>query len=82
MIKKPVVLRTRGSYRTEVEAGPHRFIMDEPASAGGGGKGPTPYDALGAALGSCTAMTLQFYAKRENLRWKASTSPSPTTAST
>jgi putative redox protein len=64
---KPVVLRARGSYRTEVETGPHRFVMDEPEHAGGGGEGPTPYDALGAALGSCTAMTLQFYAKREKL---------------
>jgi putative redox protein len=62
---KEVVLRSRGSFRTEVEAGPHRFVMDEPADVGGGGEGFTPYDALAAALGSCTAMTLQFYAKRE-----------------
>ena len=66
MLMKEVVLRSRGSFRTEVEAGPHRFVMDEPVTAGGGGEGPTPYDALAAALGSCTAMTLQFYAKREN----------------
>ncbi|HYC91091.1 MAG TPA: OsmC family protein [Thermoanaerobaculia bacterium] len=67
MLTKEVILRSRGSFRTEVEAGPHRFIMDEPANVGGGGEGPTPYDALAAALGSCTAMTLQFYAKREKL---------------
>ena len=67
MITKPVMLRTRGSFRTEVEAGPHHFVMDEPANDGGGGEGPTPYDALAAALGGCTAMTLQFYAKREKL---------------
>lgn len=65
MLSKEVVLRTRGSFRTEVEAGPHRFVMDEPVGVGGGGEGITPYDALAAALGSCTAMTLQFYAKRE-----------------
>ncbi|HEX6088220.1 MAG TPA: OsmC family protein [Thermoanaerobaculia bacterium] len=65
MLTKEVVLRSRGSFRTEVEAGPHRFVMDEPENAGGGGEGPTPYDALAAALGSCTAMTLHFYAKRE-----------------
>lgn len=64
MATKEVVLRARGSFRTEVEAGPHRFVMDEPVDAGGG-EGMTPYDALAAALGSCTAMTLQFYAKRE-----------------
>lgn len=63
----PVVLHTRGSFRTEVEAGPHRFVIDEPADVGGTGEGPTPYDMLASALGGCTAMTLQFYAKREKL---------------
>jgi putative redox protein len=63
----PVVLHSRGSFRTEVEAGPHRFVLDEPADIGGGGEGPTPYDMLAAALGGCTAMTLHFYAKREKL---------------
>jgi putative redox protein len=63
----PVVLHSRGSFRTEVEAGPHRWVLDEPADVGGNGEGPTPYDMLAAALGSCTAMTLNFYAKREKL---------------
>ena len=64
---QPVVLRARGSFRTEVEAGPHRWVLDEPVDAGGGGEGPTPYDMLGAALGSCTTMTLHYYAQREKL---------------
>jgi uncharacterized OsmC-like protein len=63
----PVVLHARGSFRTEVEAGPHRWVLDEPADVGGNGEGPTPYDMLAAALGGCTAMTLQFYAKREKI---------------
>jgi putative redox protein len=63
----PVVLRSRGSFRNEVEAGPHRFVLDEPVDVGGGGDGPTPYDMLAAALGGCTSMTLHFYAKREKL---------------
>ena len=67
MIAKPVVLHSRGSYRTEVEAGPHRWTMDEPVEAGGTAMGPTPYDMLAAALGGCTAMTLEFYAKREKI---------------
>jgi putative redox protein len=61
------MLHARGSFRTEVEAGPHRFVLDEPPDAGGGGEGPTPYDMLASALGGCTAMTLHFYAKRESL---------------
>jgi putative redox protein len=62
-----VKLRARNSFRTEVEAGPHRFVVDEPADAGGSGEGPTPYDLLAAALGGCTSMTLHYYAQREKL---------------
>ena len=64
---QPVILKSRGSFRTEVEAGPHRFALDEPGEIGGGGAGPTPYDMLSAAIGGCTAMTLHFYAKREGI---------------
>ena len=67
MAAAPVIVRSRASFRCDVEAGPHRFVLDEPASAGGTNEGPTPYDALAAALGGCTAMTLHFYAKRENI---------------
>lgn len=63
----PVVVRSRGSFRSEVEAGPHRFVLDEPVDVGGGAEGPTPYDMLASALGGCTAMTLHFYARREKL---------------
>lgn len=67
MSTSPVVIRSRGSFRNEVEAGPHEFVLDEPASAGGTDTGPTPYDALAAALGGCTSMTLHFYARREKI---------------
>jgi putative redox protein len=63
----PVIVRSRGSFVNEVEAGPHKFVFDEPETAGGTNTGPTPYDALAAALGGCTSMTLHFYAKRENI---------------
>jgi putative redox protein len=62
-----VIVRSAASFRCEVEAGRHRFVVDEPASAGGSDEGPTPYDLLSAALGSCTSMTLNFYARREGI---------------
>jgi uncharacterized OsmC-like protein len=63
----PVIVRSSAPFRSEVEAGPHRWILDEPTDAGGTNEGPTPYDNLAAALGGCTAMTLHFYARREKL---------------
>ena len=63
----PVIIRSSTPYRCDVEAGPHRWILDEPVESGGTNEGPTPYDMFAAALGGCTAMTLHFYAKREKL---------------
>jgi putative redox protein len=62
-----VIVRSAASFRCEVEAGRHHFVVDEPTSAGGSDEGPTPYDLLSAALGSCTSMTLNFYARREGI---------------
>ena len=60
-----VVVRTGEELRTEIEAGGHTVIADEPESLGGTDAGPTPYDYLLAALGGCTAMTLRMYADRK-----------------
>ncbi|MEA2237162.1 MAG: hypothetical protein QOC81_1886 [Thermoanaerobaculia bacterium] len=64
---QPVIVRAADSLRNDIEAGPHHLIGDEPASAGGTELGPTPYDFLAAALGTCTSMTLRVVAKRENI---------------
>jgi putative redox protein len=57
----------RGKFQQLIAAGPHRFLADEPAAAGGLDSGPGPYDLLLAALGACTAMTLRLYADRKGL---------------
>ena len=53
------------AYRQEIATGSHHLVADEPASAGGQGAGPAPYDYLLASLGACTAITLQMYAEKK-----------------
>jgi putative redox protein len=52
-------------YYTEVMAGEHMLVSDEPTSYGGTDLGPSPYQLLTAALGACTTMTLRMYADRK-----------------
>jgi putative redox protein len=61
-----IVRGEAAGFVQEIIAGSHRFPSDEPASAGGTDRGPTPYDLLLAALGSCTSMTVAMYARRKN----------------
>ena len=52
-------------YTTEIKAGRHSLLADESEELGGNDFGPSPYELLNAALGACTAMTLQMYARRK-----------------
>ncbi len=63
---REVTVKTDGTakFTQTVEAGPLRFVADEPVADGGGDLGPSPFDMLLAALGACTSMTVKMVAER------------------
>jgi putative redox protein len=54
-----------GKFTSHVVSGAHVMLGDEPERVGGDDAGPSPYDFLNAALGTCTVMTLRMYAERK-----------------
>ena len=60
-----IVRGAADGFVQEITAGPHHLRSDEPPAAGGTDTGPTPYDLLLSALGSCTSMTVAMYARRK-----------------
>ncbi|MEM9549190.1 MAG: bifunctional alpha/beta hydrolase/OsmC family protein [Bacteroidota bacterium] len=63
--KEVVAQLGNSGFTTEIMAGAHGLIADEPEEVGGNDFGPDPYELLNASLGACTAMTLQMYARRK-----------------
>jgi putative redox protein len=59
------VARQRENFAHDLKIGRHRLTADEPESSGGDDAGPNPQELLAAALASCTAITMEMYAKRK-----------------
>ena len=57
--------RENGSLKHDVEMRSHTLVADEPKDEGGEDQGPSPQELLAASLASCTAITMEMYAKRK-----------------
>lgn len=54
-------------FAQDVVIGRHHLRADEPVDVGGSDTGPSPYDSLLMALGSCTSMTIRMYADHKKI---------------
>jgi putative redox protein len=57
--------KQRAGFTHDVKVRKHQMTADEPASHGGDDLGPSPQELLAASLASCTAITMEMYAKRK-----------------
>ncbi len=57
--------RENGTLQHAVEMRSHTLVADEPKDEGGEDQGPSPQELLAASLASCTAITMEMYAKRK-----------------
>ena len=63
---RAIAKRKNGSFTHRVEMGTHWITADEPENHGGDDEGPSPQDLLAGSLASCTAITIEMYAKRKS----------------
>jgi putative redox protein len=57
--------RENGRLKHDVEIRGHHVVADEPRDNGGDDAGPSPQELLAASLASCTAITMELYARRK-----------------
>lgn len=62
---RAVARREGGTLAQEVTIREHELTADEPKETGGDDEGPSPQELLAASLASCTAITMEMYARRK-----------------
>jgi putative redox protein len=82
------VARRVGVFKHDIAVRDHHLTVDEPSDTGGSDAAPSPQELLAASLASCTATTMEMYAKRKGwdlgdieveARFKAAERGAPTT---
>jgi putative redox protein len=62
---KATARRNTRSFTHRIDIRNHQLTADEPHAHGGDDEGPSPQELLAASLASCTAITMEMYAKRK-----------------
>ncbi|HWD75739.1 MAG TPA: OsmC family protein [Solirubrobacteraceae bacterium] len=62
---KATARRSAQTFTHRIDVRNHQLTADEPADQGGEDEGPMPQELLAASLASCTAVTMEMYAKRK-----------------
>jgi putative redox protein len=65
MAMRATARRNGGTFQHDLDIRSHRLTADEPEQNGGDDTGPSPQELLAASLASCTAITMEMYAKRK-----------------
>jgi putative redox protein len=64
-MRRATAKRNNGRYQHTVTVRSHDVTVDERHDSGGDDTGPDPQEMLAVSLSSCTAITMEMYAKRK-----------------
>ncbi len=64
-MRQAIARQTGATFTHRITIRQHELIVDEPGDEGGEDLGASPLELLAASLASCTAITVEMYAKRK-----------------
>lgn len=64
-LNEAIARQTGTTFTHRVAIHNHELIVDEPKDLDGDDRGPNPQELLAASIASCTAITVEMYARRK-----------------